>query len=192
MLALDVLTDGAVRRGQVVPVEHFRLRRTLATVLGIDMDDAAHPLTLGTGRSGNSRVGDTLILSEDSGREFLALFAPEVASAPGDAAVVQRVFDEVARRLTVVLHGPARALARSVAEALPALVPATVVWAVRESDHPFVLGLSPLLGIDTFLETTPPPRPVVLDRSRLGRGDLLRNPVALSPENALPLLEAES
>jgi len=191
VLALDVLTDGAVRRGQVVPVEHFRLRRTLATVLGIDMDDDAHPLTLGTGRSGNSRVGDTLILSDDSAREFLALFAPEVASAPGDAAVVQRVFDDVARRLTVVLHGPARALARSVAEALPALVPATVVWAVRETDHPFVLGLSPLLGIDTYLETNPPPQPVVLDRSRLGRGDLLRNPVALSPEHALPVLQDE-
>lgn len=191
VLALDVLTDGAVRRGQVVPVEHFRLRRTLATVLGISMDDAAHPLTLGTGRSGNSRVGDALILAEDNAREFLALFAPEVASAPGDAAVVQRVFDDVARRLTVVLHGPARALARSVAEALPGLVPATVVWAVRESEHPFVLGLSPLLGIDTFLETTPPPQPVVADRSRLGRGDVLRNPVALSPEHALPVLQDE-
>ena len=191
VLALDVLTDGAVRRGQVVPVEHFRLRRTLATVLGINMDDDTHPLTLGTGRSGNSRVGDTLILSDDSAREFLALFAPEVAAAPGDAAVVQRVFDDYARRLTVVLHGPARALTRSVAEALPALVPANVVWAVRETEHPFVLGLSPLLGIDTFLETTPAPQPVVLDRSRLGRGDLLRNPVALSPEHALPVLQDE-
>lgn len=189
VIALDVVTDGALRRGQVVPVEHWRLRRTLATVLGIDMDDTAHPLTLGTGRSGNSRVGDTLILAEDHAQEFLALFAPELARTPREQAVVQRVFDDFARRLTVVLHGPARALARVVADALPALVPATVRWAVRESDHPFVLGLSPLLGIDTYLEHEPPPLPVVLGRTRLGRGDLLRNPVALAPEHALPVFE---
>ena len=50
-----------------------------------------------------------------------------------------------------------------------------------------VLGLSPLLGIDTWLETQPPPRRVVLDRTRLGRGDLLHNPVALDPEHAVPI-----
>lgn len=191
VLALDALTDGAVRRGQVVPVEHWRLRRTLATVLGIDMDDTKHPLTLGTGLSGNSRVGDTLILSEDHAKEFLALFAPELARPGFEQAVVQQVFDDFARRLTVVLHGPARELARVVAEALPGLVPATVRWAVRESDHPFVLGLSPLLAIDTYLERQPPPQPVVLERTRLGRGDLLRNPVALSPEHALPVFDDE-
>lgn len=186
VLALDALSDGAVRRGQLVPVEHWRLRRTLATVLGLDLDDAGHPLTLGTGLSGNSRVGDTLVLSDDQAAEFLALFAPELARPGREQAVVQQVFDDFARRLTVVLHGPARALAKLVAEALPALVPATVRWAVRESDHPFVLGLSPLLGIDSYLEPQPAPQPVVLERSRLGLGDLVSNPVALAPEHALP------
>lgn len=185
--ALDLLTDGAVALGQVIPVEHFRLRRTMATLLGLDLDDADHPLTLGTGLSGNSRVGDSLILSDDHAREFLALFAPEVAQSRGEQAVVDRFFDTCARRLTVVLHGPAGALATVVTEALPALVPATVQWAVRTSDHPFVLGLSPLLGIDTWLETTPPPAPVVLNRTRLGRGPVLRGPVALAPEHARPI-----
>ncbi|MCM2335896.1 MAG: phage tail protein [Pseudomonas sp.] len=187
LLALDILTDGAVARGAVIPVEHFRLRRTMATILGIDMDDRDHPLTLGTGLSGNSIVGDSLILSDDQAREFLALFAPEVAERRGEAAVVERFFDEASRRMTVILHGPARGLAAVVRDALPALVPATVQWAVRTSEHPFVLGLSPLLGIDTWLETQPPPGRVVLDRTRLGRGDLLHNPVALDPEHAVPI-----
>ncbi|MCV2218473.1 phage tail protein [Thauera sp. Sel9] len=184
LLALDILTDGAVARGAVIPIEHFRLRRTMATILGIDMDDRGHPLTLGTGLSGNSIVGDSLILSDDAAREFLALFAPEVAERRGEAAVVERFFDEASRRLTVLLHGPARSLEAVVRDALPALVPATVQWAVRGSEHPFVLGLSPLLGIDTWLETRPPAGRVVLDRTRLGRGDLLYNPVALDPEHA--------
>jgi phage tail-like protein len=184
LLALDILTDGAVARGAVIPVEHFRLRRTMATILGIDMDDRDHPLTLGTGLSGNSIVGDSLILSDDQAREFLALLAPEVAERRGEAAVVERFFDEASWRMTVILHGPAKRLEAVVRDALPALVPATVQWAIRTSDHPFVLGLSPLLGIDTWLEAQPPPGRVVLNRTRLGRGDLLHNPVALDPEHA--------
>jgi phage tail-like protein len=187
LLALDILTEGSVARGAVIPVEHFRLRRTMATILGIDMDDRDHPLTLGTGLSGNSIVGDSLILSDDQAREFLALFAPDVAEAAGQSAIVERFFDDAARRMTVILHGSAKSLAAVVRDALPFLVPATVQWTIRASDHPFVLGLSPLLGIDTWLETQPPPGRVVLERTRLGRGDLLHNPIALDPEHAVPI-----
>jgi hypothetical protein len=183
-LALDIATDGAVGRGQIVPVEDFRLRRTLATVLGIDMGDAGHPLTLGTGQSGNSIVGESLILTDENAREFLALFAPELAQSQRDRRVVTEFFDRYARRLTVVLHGEARALRRTVEAILTEQVPAVVQWGIRETDHPFVLGLSPLLQIDTYLERQPPFGRVVLDRTRLGRGDLLTNPVALSPEHA--------
>ena len=185
-LALDIASDGAVGRGQIVPVENFRLRRTLATVLGIDMSDARHPLTLGTGQSGNSLVGESLILGDEDAREFLALFAPELAQSHSDRRAVTQFFDRYARRLTVVLHGEARALRRTVEAILPEQVPAAVQWVVRETDHPFVLGLSPLLRIDTYLERQPPFGRVVLDRTRLGRGDLLTNPAALSPEHALP------
>lgn len=185
-LALDIATDGAVGRGQVVPVEDFRLRRTLATVLGLDLSDAHHPLTLGTGQSGNSIVGESLILTEEDSREFLALFAPELAAGAQDRRSVQAFFDRHARRVTVVLHGEARALRRTVEEILPQQVPAAVQWVIRETDHPFVLGLAPLLGIDTYLERRPPHGRVVLERTRLGRGDLIANPAAFSPEHALP------
>ena len=180
--ALNIITDGGVRRGEVVPVELFRLRRTLATILGISLDDANHPLTLGTGQSGNSLVGESMILADDNAREFLALFAPELARGKLERQTVERFFDKYARRLTVLLHGPARQQRQVVAEALPGLVPAVVQWNIMESDHPFVLGLSPLLRIDTYLEKEPPPGRVQLNRSRLGRGHLIQNPVALAPE----------
>lgn len=184
--ALDIITDGGVRRGEVVPVELFRLRRTLATILGISMDDARHPLTLGTGQSGNSLVGESLILADEHSREFLALFAPELAGNNPERQTVDRFFDKYARRLTVLLHGPARGLRQVVAEALPGLAPAVVQWNIAESDHPFVLGLSPLLRIDTYLEREPAPGRVRLDHTRLNRGHLIQNPVALAPEYALP------
>jgi phage tail-like protein len=185
-LALDVATDGAVGRGQVVPVESFRLRRTLGTVLGIDLSDEGHPLTLGTGQSGNSIIGESLILTDEEAAEVLALFAPELADTAAERAAAEGFFDRYARRLTVVLHGEARRRRATVESVLADEVPAQVQWVIRETDHPFVLGLSPLLGIDSFLTERPPFEPVVLDATRLGRGALLRNPAALAPEHARP------
>jgi phage tail-like protein len=181
-LALDIATDGAVGRGQVVLVENFRLRRTMATLLGLDMDDRDHPLTLGTGMSGNSIVGDSLILSDADSRTFLALLAPELGG--DDAAAVTAFFDRYSHRVSVLLHGPARRERALVEEVLIAELPAHLLWRIVETDHPFVLGLSPLLAVDSFLETTPPPRRAVLNDTHLGREGLLANRIALSPEDA--------
>ncbi|ACE84538.1 phage tail protein [Cellvibrio japonicus] len=181
-LALDILTDGAVARGQVIVVENYRLRRTFATILGVLMDDAEHPLTLGTGLNGNSIVGDSLILADGQKREFLSLFAPEVADAD-EQLIVEDFFDRYAHRVTVLLHGPARKARAAVEECLAREMPAHLHWQLVESDHPFVLGLSPLLGVDTYLETQPPARPVILDDTWLGEEGLLINAAAFSPRD---------
>ena len=181
-LALDILTDGAVARGQVVLVENFRLRRTMATILGLSMDDSDHPLTLGTGMSGNSLVGESLILSEAQGREFLALFAPELAGEE-DRAVIEEFFQRYANQVTVLLHGPARALQNVVHSVLEEQMPAHLRWRIVATDHPFVLGLAPLLTVDTYLEKRPEPAPVVLDDTYLGGEGLLHNAAALSPQD---------
>ncbi|HWV14428.1 MAG TPA: phage tail protein [Cellvibrio sp.] len=182
-LALDIITDGAVARGQVVLVENFRLRRTMATILGVSMDDETHPLTLGTGMSGNSIVGDSLILAEKDQRDFLALFAPELADNVKDKKIVANFFDRYANQITVLLHGDARRLKEVVQAALQQQMPAHLVWRLLETDHPFVLGLSPLLGVNSFLERQPPARPVILDDTYLGREGLLKNPAAFSPRD---------
>lgn len=181
-LALDVATDGMVAKSLVVPVEVYRLRRTMATILGIEMDDRDHPLTLGTGQSGNSIVGDTLILSEETAREFLALFAPELAQATGDAAAVDAFFDRHAHRVDVVVHAAAAPLLATIEETLRESVPAGVRFRIIESEQPFVLGLSPLLGLDTLIENNPAWRKVVLGDTRLGREGILESPVAFAPE----------
>ncbi|AGA33792.1 NHL repeat domain protein [Thioalkalivibrio nitratireducens DSM 14787] len=181
-LALDIATDGGVQRGEVVVVENFRLRRTMATILGVDMDDRDHPLTLGTGVTGNSIVGDSLILSESGALEFLALFAPELAGLEREQAV-QAFFDRYSHQVSVLLHGDGRARRPQVEETLSAQMPAHVRWRVLESDHPFVLGLAPLLAVDTFLEHAPAPGRVTLNDTYLGREGLLNNPTALSPRD---------
>src|SRR5262249_61527283 len=79
--ALDLVTGDAVRRGLVILVENHRLRRTMSTLLGVSFDDAANPLTLGTMHSGNSLVGDSLILSAESARAYLAAIDPSLSGA---------------------------------------------------------------------------------------------------------------
>ena len=207
LLALDIATGGAVASGQVVVVENFRLRRTFATILGLDLDDRDHPLTLGTGMNGNSIIGDSLILSDEDSRTFLALLAPELGSGLGqdtalspeavaalppaqraDVETVRAFFDRYSHRVSVLLHGAARRERALVEEVLARELPAHLEWRIVETDHPFVLGLAPLLAVDSFLEETPPAARVTLDRTWLGREGLLKNPIALSPRavNAAP------
>ena len=183
-LALDIASDGAVSRGHVVPVETYRLRRTAATILGLEFDDSDHPLTLGTQLSGNSIVGPSLILSDETGRDFLALFAPELARTSADRRTVERFFDSHAHRVDIVLHGPARPYRGVIDEILAEQVPAGVVPRVIETDLPFVLGLSPLLGIDTLLQASPAWRRVMLDDTILGREGVLQSPAAFAPDEA--------
>ena len=179
-LALDIASDGGVQRGEIVLVENFRLRRTMATILGVSMDDADHPLTLGTGMSGNSIVGDSLILSESDAREFLALFSPDLASQE-ESAVVKLFFEQYAHQVSVLLHGRGTRLRTLVEELLTENMPAHLQWRIFETEHPFVLGIAPLLAVDTFIETEPAFRPVALNDTWLGREGVLNNPAAFSP-----------
>ncbi len=179
---LDIMTDGGVGRGEVVVVENFRLRRTMASLLGIDMEDDRHPLTLGTGQSGNSIVGESLILSDESARGFLALFDPELARTDEKAAI-KAFFDRYSHRVSVLLHGDGRAKRRIVRDCLERHMPAHLQWSIYETEHSFVAGLAPLLAIDSFIEQEPVPGNVVLNDTSLGFEGLLNNPAALSPED---------
>lgn len=184
-LAIDLAADNAVRRGQVVILENHRLRRTMATLLGVRIDDATNPLTLGTMRSGNSIVGDSLILSAESARAVLAAIDPSLAEAD-DPTAAQAFFDRYAHQVTVLLHGPARVLHDRIERTLAREMPAHVQWRIALTEHSFVLGLSPLLAVDTALEREPPPAPVVLDRTRLTREGLLTGAAAFSPRHVDP------
>lgn len=183
-LALDIATDGAVAHGQVIPLENYFMRRTLATILGIDMDDASHPLTLGTRQSGNSKVGETLILGDEHSRDFVALLAPELLSQ-SDRETARKFIDDYAQRLSVLVHRDAFMHLDNIERVLAEFVPAAVKLNIIRTDKPFVLGLSPLLGIDTYLEPAREARRVVLDDTWLGQEGLVRNNVSFSPRDQL-------
>ncbi len=179
-LALDIATDGAVARGEVVLLETHRLRRTNATVLGIPMS-GLNVLTGDGVASGNSIVGDTLVLSAERAIDVLALLSPAAVQG-ADAATVARFLDEYADRVQVaaILQGPAAAALRpAVAAVLRAELPAQLNFEILIAANRFILGLSPLLDIDTFLDPPVAPAPLTLDRSVIGRDAVVRDPAAL-------------
>jgi phage tail-like protein len=179
-LALDIATDGAVARGEIVLLETHRLRRTNATILGIAMS-GRNVLTDGGVDSGNSIVGDTLVLSAERAIDVLALLSPQAARG-AEAATVSRFLDEYADRVQVaaILQSATAVTLRPVVQAvLAAELPAQLCFEIVVAENRFIVGLSPLLDIDTFLEPPAAPAPLTLDRSVVGRDAVIRDPAAL-------------
>ena len=180
-VALDVATGGGVRGGEIVVLEDFRLRRLFATLLGVDLADETDPLLPGLTVSGNSIVGDTLILGEAETVELLALFRSEVATLQENAAV-RTFFERLAHRATVLVHQSVDpqdlGLIRRIVEAeAPAHVDVRVVTAT----WPLLVGVSSLVGVDTYLGPRLPPQPARAEVSALGMGDFVLGLASLDP-----------
>jgi phage tail-like protein len=199
-LALDIATDGAVTTGRIVVVEDFRLRRTLSTILGATLEDSTDPLTAGITQSGNSIVGDSLFLGDAKTlkdgelKTFLALFRRIDAESDtferqdalhGErAAAHQALFDDLAHRVTVLVHEEAVPDEFGMVKRLADLgAPAHVRVRVIPSAYPFMVGVASLIGADTYLRTSPPGRPVRMgpgvETTSLGGVDTLRGEASL-------------
>lgn len=180
-LALDVATGGGVRGGEIIVVEGFRLRRLMATLLGVDLGVEDDPLLPGLIINTNSVVGDTLILGESERLELLALFRDEVADAAASEAVLA-FYGRLAYRALVLVHQEVEpqdlGLVRRVVE-LEA--PAHVTVQVATATWPLLVGIASLVGVDTYLGPPRPPRPAVAGRSHLGNGDRVLGVGSLDP-----------
>ena len=214
-LALDVATGGSVRGGEIVVLEDFRLRRLMATLLGVDLgvdlNDERDPLLPGLHRSGNSVVGDTLIVGDAERAELFALFrdvSPEadalrrpppegviqlgsgpsltqkVATADENDAVLS-FLGQLAHRATVLVHNEVEpqdlGLIRRIAEIES---PAHVQVRVLTATWPLLVGIASLVGVDTYLGPPRPARAARVGASALGMGDRVQQSVSLDPRLA--------
>jgi phage tail-like protein len=181
-LALDLATNGAVSDGDIVVFEDFRLRRTFATILGANLADVDDPLLPGLSVSGNSFVGDTLFLGDENNKEFLALFSAELKVSQGEASAIASLFERLAHRATVLVHQEIDVqdlgLIRQIVERE---APAHVAVQVLTASHRFLVGMSSLVGIDTYLARKPQSRPVRVDVSKIGLRDKIEHLPSLDP-----------
>jgi phage tail-like protein len=180
--ALEVATDGGVSGGEIVVLEDFRLRRTFVTILGADLADEEDPLLAGLAVSGNSYVGDTLFLGDETRKEFLALFAADLPKSLSEQAAIDALFDGLAYRVTVLVHQEVApqdlGLIRRVVELE---TPAHVLARVLTASRPFVVGMAALVGVDTYLGPPLARRRVEVGRSRVGVRDVLEHLPSLDP-----------
>ena len=177
-----VLVGGAVTRGEIVVVEGYRLRRTFATILGADLSDAGDPLTLGATASGNSFVGDTLILGDSEQREVAALFSADMPQSAADQQAVDAFFAVLAHTVLVLVRRSPRTqdLAR-LADIADAEAPAHVQTRTAIASRPLIVGAASLVGADTFLTPSPPVKAVRVGRTRIGGGDRVMGSGRLDP-----------
>jgi phage tail-like protein len=194
-LALDVATDGAVSGGDIVILEDFRLRRILATLLGVDLADETDPLLPGLQQSGNSIVGDTLVLGDQQRSELMALYREEATSAAEDRNIAD-FYGRLAHRATVLVHREVEALDLSLIRRIVALeAPAHVDARVVPATWPFMVGVASLVGVDSYLARARAPAVARVQRSSLGLGDHVIGPTSLDPrlrgEAAAPVTAAE-
>ena len=182
--ALDLATGGGVRGGEIIVLEHFRLRRLLATLLGVDLAEERDPLLPGLHQSGNSIVGDRLILSDTETAELLALFREEVATAAENAAVLE-FLGRLAHRATVLVHQTVTPQDLGLIRRIVDLEsPAHVDVRIATATWPLLVGIASLVGVDTYLGPPQPLRPARVQVSALGGGDFVLGPVGLDPRMA--------
>jgi phage tail-like protein len=171
------VVGGAVDGGEIVLLENFRLRRTFATILGADLADESDPLLAGLTVSGNSVVGDTLILGDEHEQEFLALFAPDAVQSVAEATSVARFFDQLAHRLTVLVHQDVSPQDLGLVRRIVALeTPAHVQSQVLTARFPFMVAVASLVGVDTYLARGRTRDPASVGVSAIGADFLLSAP----------------
>ncbi|MEL7223633.1 MAG: phage tail protein [Cyanobacteria bacterium J06576_12] len=182
--ALDLATGGSVTGGEIVVLEDFRLRRTFATILGVNLGGRYNPLTAGYSSSGNSFVGDTLVLGEEQEREFLSLFSVDRQRDFGesDQDAIKDFFDQLAHRVTVYVHNDVNTQELGLINRIVALEsPAHVRTTVVTTSAPLLVSLSAQIGLDTYLRPVRSRNRVTVGESPLGIHDTLQQVPSLDP-----------
>jgi phage tail-like protein len=181
-LALDIATGGAVSGGEIVVVEDFRLRRTFATILGVDFGAVDDPLLAGPVFHGNSMLGDTMFFGEEQQKELLALFDADLPLNAAERQAVRAFFDGLAHRVTVLVHERVEDQDLGlIGRVVEREVPAHLRSRVRRATHPLIVGLTALVGVDTYLSPRPGREPLRIGASRVGGGHVLQSPGSLDP-----------
>lgn len=194
-LALEILTNGGVSSGEIVVVEDFRLGRTYASILGLDLSDGIDRLTQGPIAGRQSSLGENLWLGDATQAELLALLRSDIfPGTTGPIDVLQALaaeqsvttfMEHLAFKITVLVHQSVAPqdlglINRVVESESPAHVQSRVVAASPS----FLTGMFSLVGVDTYLGPSTVAQAVRIDKSRLGIRDTLQRPVSLDPRLA--------
>ena len=192
----SVLTGGDVSAGRIVAVEGFRLRRTMGTILGRQLADPEDPLLPGRPPSGNSVVGDSLILGEKDRAALLSYFSNSVTAIGQDRAALADFYRALAHTVLIMVRrdeSGSTLPTQRILEAAQVAAPAHVQADVLPMSAPFIAGVASLIGIDSFLANDVEPGVVTVGEegsatpgTALGRNDRLVGSGSLDQRGDVP------
>jgi phage tail-like protein len=181
-LALEIATQGGISGGEIVVLEDYRLRRTFASIIGADLDDADDQLTAGGAISGNSFVGDTLFIGDENRKEFLALFAADLSVDTREQKDIDALFNKLAHQVTILVHEQVESQDLGLIQQIAHKeIPAHVAFRVLSASNPFLVGMASLVGVDTYLAKRNISESVRVGKSLVGKNDFIKGPAALDP-----------
>ncbi len=179
-LALNIVTQGGVSRGNIVVLEDFRLRRTFASIIGADLADAEDALTAGAAISGHANVGDSLFVGDELKQEFMALFAADLQLESSERSAVDALFEKLAHRVTVLVHeGIDQQQLGFITQMLEQEIPAHVKYQIISASSGFLVGMAALVGVDSYLTENVQPGRVTVGASSVGQYDVISGEAAL-------------
>jgi hypothetical protein len=101
---------------------------------------------------------------------------------PSEQAAVQQFLESLAYRITVFVHNQVEQVDVNLIQQIVAYEkPAHVLATIQIATQPFLIGMASLLGANTYLAPEPPPAPVVVDASTVGRYNLIQQVPSLDP-----------
>jgi hypothetical protein len=110
------------------------------------------------------------------------LFLAETAASDPERESIQNFFERLAHRITVLVHHDTSEAEFSLIRRVVAMeTPAHVQARILSVSKPLLVGLSSLVGVDTYLRQRPPRRPVRTGESRIGRRDFIQGIGSLDP-----------
>ncbi|MEP4194661.1 MAG: phage tail protein [Aliishimia sp.] len=182
---LDIASGGGVADGRVVVVEHFKMRRTFATILGANLDDQFDPLTRGTRQNANSHLGAGFFLGAEDEKRLFALFGPELLNHDLTSrqerhlalAQLDDLLDGAAHRVTVLVHDETDPDRRGlISRVIRREKPAHVIADLYDAPSSMILGLTALLGVETRTSPAPHIPGLTLGTSAIGQSRLRGTP----------------
>ena len=126
-------------------------------------------------------VSDTLFLGDPLDKDFLALFADAIQT-PAEQQAVQAFYDQLAHRITVFVHDQVETVDLNLVQTIVEQEkPAHVMASIIRAKQPLMIGLASLLGVNTYLAPEPPRGAVTINRSQIGRYDVITHVPSLDP-----------
>ena len=110
----------------------------------------------------------------------MALFSADLPVDTSEQSAIEQLFDRLAHRITILVHEAVQPQDLGLIKHIAAQeTPAHVAFRVMSASHPFLVGMSALVGVDSYLAHRASPTAARVGSAFLGKNNFIEGPAAL-------------